>query len=272
MPNRSSRIICVWASAAGGWTWSTSTTAHFWSPSSGAVRAYDPQAPVVGEVWEDASSKIAYGERKNYFCGGRLDGVTNYPLRESLIAFLTGRDTRALAETLHAQYLRYPAANRRCLMNLLGSHDTVRIVNALAGADGEGLTEPERAALRLTDAQRQSAVRVLKAAYLFLCTQTGYPCLYYGDETALEGCADPFCRRPYPWAGADGELIAYFCRCAALRRQYEWGNYTDETGARRARRGVRRRICAGDGRVSRRTQRSGRKFFFSSKRALQRPP
>lgn len=155
--------------------------------------------------------------------------MTNYPLRESLIAFLTGRDTRALAETLHAQYLRYPAANRRCLMNLLGSHDTVRIVNALAGADGEGLTEPERAALRLTDAQRQSAVRVLKAAYLFLCTQTGYPCLYYGDETALEGCADPFCRRPYPWAGADGELIAYFCRCAALRRQYEWGNYTDET-------------------------------------------
>ena len=62
--------------------------------------------------------------------------MTNYPLRESLIAFLTGRDTRALAETLHAQYLRYPAANRRCLMNLLGSHDTVRIVNALAGADG----------------------------------------------------------------------------------------------------------------------------------------
>lgn len=194
-----------------------------------AVRACDPQAPVVGEVWEDASSKIAYGERKNYFCGGRLDGVTNYPLRESLIAFLTGRDTRALAETLHAQYLRYPAANRRCLMNLLGSHDTVRIVNALAGADGEGLTESERAALRLTDAQRQSAVRALKAVYLFLCTQTGYPCLYYGDETALEGCADPFCRRPYPWAGADGELIAYFCRCAALRRQYEWGNYTDET-------------------------------------------
>lgn len=193
-----------------------------------AVRACDPQAPVIGEVWEDASCKVAYGERKNYFCGGRLDGVTNYPLRDALIAFLTGRDTQTLALTLHAQYLRYPAAHRRSLMNMLGSHDTVRIVNALAGADGEGLSEAERAALRLTAAQRQSAVRALKAAYLFLCAQVGWPCLYYGDETALEGCADPFCRRPYPWGSADAELIGYFRRCAAMRREYGLGFYTSE--------------------------------------------
>ena len=193
-----------------------------------AVRACDPQAPVIGEVWEDASCTVAYGERKNYFCGGRLDGVTNYPLRDALIAFLTGRDTQTLALTLHAQYLRYPAAHRRSLMNMLGSHDTVRIVNALAGADGEGLSEAERAALRLTAAQRQSAVRALKAAYLFLCAQVGWPCLYYGDETALEGCADPFCRRPYPWGSADAELIGYFRRCAAMRREYGLGFYTSE--------------------------------------------
>lgn len=193
-----------------------------------AVRACDPQAPVIGEVWEDASCKVAYGERKKYFCGGRLDGVTNYPLRDALIAFLTGRDTQTLALTLHAQYLRYPAAHRRSLMNMLGSHDTVRIVNALAGADGEGLSEAERAALRLTAAQRQSAVRALKAAYLFLCAQVGWPCLYYGDETALEGCADPFCRRPYPWGSADAELIGYFRRCAAMRREYGLGFYTSE--------------------------------------------
>lgn len=193
-----------------------------------AVRACDPQAPVIGEVWEDASCKVAYGERKNYFCGGRLDGVTNYPLRDALIAFLTGRDTQTLALTLHAQYLRYPAAHRRSLMNMLGSHDTVRIVNALAGAGGEGLSEAERAALRLTAAQRQSAVRALKAAYLFLCAQVGWPCLYYGDETALEGCADPFCRRPYPWGSADAELIGYFRRCAAMRREYGLGFYTSE--------------------------------------------
>ena len=130
--------------------------------------------------------------------------------------------------TLHAQYLRYPAAHRRSLMNMLGSHDTVRIVNALAGADGEGLSEAERAALRLTAAQRQSAVRALKAAYLFLCAQVGWPCLYYGDETALEGCADPFCRRPYPWGSADAELIGYFRRCAAMRREYGLGFYTSE--------------------------------------------
>ncbi len=193
-----------------------------------AVRACDPQAPVIGEVWEDASCKVAYGERKNYFCGGRLDGVTNYPLRDALIAFLTGRDTQTLALTLHAQYLRYPAAHRRSLMNMLGSHDTARIVNAPPGADGEGLSEAERAALRLTAAQRQSAVRALKAAYLFLCAQVGWPCLYYGDETALEGCADPFCRRPYPWGSADAELIGYFRRCAAMRREYGLGFYTSE--------------------------------------------
>lgn len=50
-----------------------------------------------------------------------------------------------------------------------------------------------------------------------------------GTRPRSRAAPTPFCRRPYPWAGADGELIAYFCRAPALRRQYEWGNYTDET-------------------------------------------
>ncbi len=102
-----------------------------------AVRACDPQAPVIGEVWEDASCKVAYGERKNYFCGGRLDGVTNYPLRDALIAFLTGRGyTQTLALTLHAQYLRYPAAHRRSLMNMLG-----RMIRCVSLTRSPALTE-----------------------------------------------------------------------------------------------------------------------------------
>ena len=224
---QSNKLLLVGRSL-NGWGCEDEYSGAFLEGITRAVRACDPQAPVIGEVWEDASCKVAYGERKNYFCGGRLDGVTNYPLRDALIAFLTGRDTQTLALTLHAQYLRYPAAHRRSLMNMLGSHDTVRIVNALAGADGEGLSEAERAALRLTAAQRQSAVRALKAAYLFLCAQVGWPCLYYGDETALEGCADPCCRRPYPWGSSDAELIGYFRSCAAMRREYGLGFYTSE--------------------------------------------
>lgn len=185
-------------------------------------------ALVIGEVWEDASCKVAYGERKNYLCGGRLDGVTNYPLRDALIAFMTGKDTRALAHTLYEQYRRYPAQNRRVMMNLLGSHDTVRIINALSGRDGEGLTEDEKAALTLSADERARAVKMLKAAYLFICTQTGIPCLYYGDETALEGCSDPFCRRPFPWDTADASLTEYFSRCASLRREYGLGLYLGE--------------------------------------------
>ena len=46
---------------------------------------------ILGEVWEDASNKMAYGQRRRYLLGEKLDSVMNYPFREAIIGFLTGK-------------------------------------------------------------------------------------------------------------------------------------------------------------------------------------
>nr|CRY96865.1 hypothetical protein [uncultured prokaryote] len=57
-----------------------------------AARAEKPDAVIIGEVWEDASHKIAYDVRRRHLWGGHCDGVMNYPLRTALLDFLLGAD------------------------------------------------------------------------------------------------------------------------------------------------------------------------------------
>ena len=45
---------------------------------------------LIGEVWEDASNKVAYGEQRQYFMGDELDSVMNYPLKNAMIDFANG--------------------------------------------------------------------------------------------------------------------------------------------------------------------------------------
>ena len=62
-----------------------------------AVKAENPDSTLLGEVWEDASNKIAYGQMRCYTLGDTLDTVMNYPLRDAIIQFLTGAHTAAQA-------------------------------------------------------------------------------------------------------------------------------------------------------------------------------
>ncbi|HML49623.1 MAG TPA: glycoside hydrolase family 13 protein, partial [Clostridia bacterium] len=114
-----------------------------------------PDAALIGEVWEDASNKISYGELRSYCLGDTLDSVMNYPLRDALVAFLTGAiDANNTARRINALYEQYPKPFAHALMNLLGSHDRPRILNILAGVTGETLSRTEQGKLRLTQAQR----------------------------------------------------------------------------------------------------------------------
>ena len=97
-----------------------------------AAKQADPDSVLLGEVWEDAVTKVSYGARRQYALGDALDSVMNYPLRDALIAFLTGRSTaRALADLLLSQQLNSAAA-LLALMNLTASHDVARTRSALA--------------------------------------------------------------------------------------------------------------------------------------------
>ena len=181
------------------------------------IRSIRPDALLIGEVWEDASNKIAYGVRRRYFADGELDSVMNYPYRTAILNFMTGQDPgHALRETVLEIAEHYPAQVLPCVMNSLGTHDTPRILTALVDSfDG---TRAEKAARHLGHNQRQSALRLLRMASFLQFTLPGAPCVYYGDEAGMEGYADPFNRRPYPWGREDEELLSHYRNLGQLRR------------------------------------------------------
>lgn len=164
-----------------------------------ACKSVSTDNVVLGEVWEDAVTKTSYGKRREYALGRALDSVMNYPLRTALIAFFNFRgDARALSAFLLDQRLNYPAPLYWSLMNLVSSHDTERIRTALAvRLDAQTLKREQQAGFVVTDEQdaRGAAMQRLCAAVQFAVP--GVPCVYYGDETGMQGMLDPFCRAPF---------------------------------------------------------------------------
>jgi len=184
------------------------------------VREIKPDAMVIGEVWEDASNKIAYGVRRRYFVDGTLDSAMNYPFRTAILNFLRDRDDgRGLRETVMSIAENYPPDVLLCNMNLLGTHDTARILTALVD-DFDGSRE-EKARRRLSRSQYVVAQERLLMASFLQYTLPGVPSLYYGDEAGMEGYKDPFNRRPYPWGREDWELLEHFRRLGQLRKDTE---------------------------------------------------
>ena len=184
-----------------------------------SVKAEDPEALIIGEVWEDATNKVSYGVERRYALGRGLDSVMNYPLRTALIDFSLGWiDARGLRDFLLGQKLNYPAPMYRCLMNLMGSHDTARLRTVLgSGLHGEGMSREEQAAFALTPEQdaRGKELQRLCAAVQFALP--GMPCIYYGDEEGMQGFRDPFCREPYVKAPAKESLRAFYTKLAHAR-------------------------------------------------------
>ena len=174
---------------------------------------------VLGEVWENAADKIAYGERRRYFLGRQLDGVMNYPLREGLIAFARGGDAAALCRVLRELWSSYPTPACHALMNILSTHDTARILTVLGGESAAGHSNAELRDLRLSPAARTEAKRRLMIAAALQYTVFGVPSLFYGDEAGLEGYRDPFCRRPYPWGREDADLLTFYRKLGKIRRE-----------------------------------------------------
>ena len=181
------------------------------------VKQINPDALVLGEVWEDASNKRAYGRRRTYFTNAELDSVMNYPYRTAILNFMRGFDSGAkLKETVMSIAENYPSQVVACNMNLLGTHDTPRILTALVD-DFDGPRE-EKAKRHLSRHQLEVALERLLMASFLQYTLPGCPSLYYGDEAGMEGYKDPFNRRPYPWGREDWDLIRHFRRLGQLRK------------------------------------------------------
>ncbi len=160
------------------------------------VNELKPGACVIGEVWEDASNKEAYGVYRRYFTGAELDGVINYPFRKAILAFAAGEDDgRGLARVVESLCENYPAAALDCTMSVVGSHDTERVAELL----------PDKAARKL--------------AVFLQFMLPGSPVIYYGDEAGLAGGRDPMNRQCFPWGREDGELTAFYRQMTALKNE-----------------------------------------------------
>ena len=186
-----------------------------------AVKAHGEDKLLIGEVWEDATTKEAFDHRRTYLRGHGLDAVMNYPFRTALMAYLLGGGAEYFRDSMEELRENYPAPAFYGAMNFLSTHDTPRLLTILGLTSPAPQTRDERAVYQLSDSDLARGMSLLKLAALILYTFPGSPMLYYGDEAGMQGFEDPFNRGTYPWGHENAELVQYFQQLGALRKSHE---------------------------------------------------
>ncbi|MEK3920544.1 alpha-glycosidase [Paenibacillus sp. FSL K6-2393] len=165
---------------------------HFWRDFRKVVKAANPEAYIVGEVWSDSLT---------WLMGDQFDSVMNYPFADKVLQFFCGSmDGYHFANEMGSLIMRYPQQTNEVIFNMLCSHDTPRLLTRL-GEDK----------------------RRLKLSVVFLFTYIGTPCIFYGDEVGISGDADPDCRKCMEWdpAKQDRELYDFYRLMIDLRKSNE---------------------------------------------------
>lgn len=199
------------------------------------IKSVNKDALVIGEVWEDASTKVSYGELRPYLLGDQLDGTMNYPFMNAIIAYVRDGDEKFFKDSVQSILENYPKETVYCLMNSLGTHDTVRIINALSDVHAHGWSKTHKLGYKLPDSEYEKAKKKLYLASVLQFTLPGIPSIFYGDEAGLQGFDDPINRRPYPWGSEDEEILAHYKKLGRIRREnravFSGGfNMRDENG------------------------------------------
>jgi len=165
---------------------------NFWRGFRDVVKGIDEDLYIVAEEWR---------EPEQWLQGDLADGTMNYTLRDLVLGFAADRTItgQQFADGMNELTARVPAASRPAMLNLLGSHDTERLVTRHGG---------DLAALRLS--------------YALLLLAEGAPMIYYGDEVGLEGDNDPGCRGTMPWDESlwNHDLLASIRSLIAVRREH----------------------------------------------------
>jgi len=216
-------------SGASGWRLDVMGDSSFpngyWETFRQEVKTTNPEALIVGELWQKDSTLL------RYLRGDRADTAMNYRLRDAVIGLLTpgpfdakgfADSGRQLSMTEFASRISsiredYPDAAYYSAMNLLDSHDTVRLLWALTPGNATTADKEGNSANLSTGKQMQ------KIASLLQFTLPGAPTIYYGDEVGMTGDTDPDDRRTFPWADKGGtpdmDLFAHYQLLADLRSQ-----------------------------------------------------
>ena len=184
------------------------------------VRKTNENAIVIGEVWEDASTKVSYGKLRPYFTKGQLDGVMNYVFKDAILAYMNDGNSDNFGVKVMDLIENYPHDAMSSSMTMLGSHDTIRIINELSGIRGGDWNKIDQLNYRLPSHIYDKAVNRLKVASAIEYFLPGIPSIYYGDEAGMQGFKDPVNRRTYPWGNERADLLEHYKTLGKIRTTY----------------------------------------------------
>ena len=184
-----------------------------------SAKYYDKDALIIGEVWEDATNKISYNTRRRYFLGDQLDSVMNYPWKNAIINFVKNKNAEDFTLEILKLVENYPRPALDAVMNLLGSHDTERVLTMLAFDNPEDVPVHERPTYKMSNEQYAKAKELLKYASFIQFTLPGVPCIYYGDEIGMYGFRDPYNRLGFTHNDKDEDLLNHYIELSNFRNE-----------------------------------------------------
>ena len=183
-----------------------------------AVKEENENAIIIGEVWENATNKFAYGQRRKYLLGDELDSVMNYPFADAVLNFVRFGHGDYFFDAVMSIVENYPPQVLNVLMNHIGTHDTERAITRLAGPDNEGRDrEWQHEHNTLSTYDYHKGISMLKMASLIQFTLPGVPSIYYGDEIGMQGMKDPFNRVCMQWDNQNADLLKWYKRLGQIR-------------------------------------------------------
>ncbi len=161
----------------------------FWRAFRQAVKAENPDALLIGEVWETAT---------HWLQGDMFDSAMNYDLRKHSQLFFAedSIDAAAFSGRITHMLMRYKVQTVPAQLNLLDSHDVSRFLSLCNGD-----------------------LRRYQLAILFMMTFVGMPTVFYGDEMGMMGVQEQEYRHPMPWMGGNEALREFFKKAIAMRHE-----------------------------------------------------
>ena len=166
------------------------------------VHEFGKDNVVMGEVWDDASTKIAYSARRKYFANNELNSVMNYPIKESVLQYVFSGNSTNLESTIRMLENNYPKIVRDNLMNFLTTHDTRRVFSEI---------------LRVCDNNEETAKNLYKIATSLIFTLPGVPSIFYGDEYGMKD-NDESSRACFDWEAYKNEIYDWFLKLTKVRK------------------------------------------------------
>ena len=182
-----------------------------WQNFRDSVKALDSDAVIIGEIWDDATK---------YLMGDMYDSVMNYLFRGAVTNFAKGTSAQDTTRALEKIRERYPEEAFYAMMNLVGSHDTTRLLSYLDGIGDDRNQKDFDSAFPTYEKTSQLAKDRQHLVAFLQFTYPGAPTIYYGDEIGMVGSDDPDDRRAFEWGKGNKELVEYYAKLAAIRNAY----------------------------------------------------